>query len=380
MRRPNLAEPKGFKSMKIAIDLRMAGGDYGIGRYGLELTRRILDLDRENSYLLLVRNPEEFSQYAARTNVTLVKADYAHYSMQEQFSFYLLLRKLKPDLVHFINFNVPVLYNRPFVVTVHDLIHHRMPGNKKSRILHRAAYKAIIRHAMLASKKILTVSNFSKREILSYYKVPENKISVIYEAATVQPVSDSDIANAKQRFGVSKPYIIFVGVMERKKNVLALAAAFDILKDDYSQNIQLVLAGKEDKHYPEIIKQVSEIRYKKDLILTGIIGDKDKYALYKGAEAFVSASLFEGFGLPGVEAMSVGTPLAVSNIGVFNEIYDNGAIYFDPKNPRDIAQKINLLLSDRKYRELISNNAFQRAEYFSWAKAARETLGIYKQS
>ncbi|MBU6447580.1 glycosyltransferase family 4 protein [Patescibacteria group bacterium] len=365
--------------MRIAIDLRMAGGDYGIGRYGLELTGRILDLDRENTYMLLVRNPDEFRQYAGRKNVTVIRADYPHYSMREQVAFYWLLRRLKPDLVHFINFNVPIFYNRPFVVTVHDLIHHRMPGNKKSRILHRAAYKAIIRHAIMASKRIITVSNFSRDEILRYYQVQKNKISVVYEAATVQPVSDSDIAQVRQKFGIGKPYIIFVGVMERKKNVLALAAAFDILKDDYSQNIQLVLAGREDRHYPEIIRQVSEIRYKKDLILTGVVGDKDKYALYKGADAFVSASLFEGFGLPGVEAMSVGTPLAVSNIEVFNEIYDNGAIYFDPKNPRDIAQKINLLMSDRKYRELISNNAFQRAKDFSWEKAARETLSIYKQ-
>lgn len=366
--------------MRTAIDLRMAGADYGIGRYGLELTRHILDLDYENEYIILVRDPSKFAFYKGRPNVRLVKADYAHYSMAEQTAFYWLLRRLKPDLVHFINFNVPIFYNGPFVVTVHDLIHHRMPGNKKSRMLHRAAYKAIIKHAITASKKIITVSNFSRDEILSYYKVQQNKISVIYEGATVQPVSDSDIARVKQKFGISKPYIVFVGVMERKKNVPALAAAFDILKDDYSQNIQLVLAGKEDRHYPEITRKISEIRYKKDLIFTGVVGDKDKYSLYKGAEAFVSASLFEGFGLPGVEAMSVGTPLAVSNIEVFNEIYDNGAIYFDPKNPRDIAQKINLLMSDRKYRELISNNAFQRAKHFSWEKAARETLSIYKQT
>ncbi len=165
--------------------------------------------------------------------------------------------------------------------------------------------------------------------------------------------------------------------MERKKNLLNLVKAFDILKDKFNLNVQLVLAGKADPHYPEIQEQVKEIKYRKDLILTGVVSEKEKYALYKGAEAFVSGSLFEGFGLPGVEAMSLGIPLVVSNTEVFNEVYDNGAIYFDPHDPEDMAQKINFLLSDEKYRALIANNAYTRAQYFSWDLAARRTLEVY---
>ncbi len=367
--------------MKIGIDLRMAGGDYGIGSYALQLVHKILAIDRNNDYILFVRQPEKFQNmaFALHKNVRLVRADYQHYSAEEQTLFYRLLSKHNLDLVHFTNFNVPIMYNKPFVVTIHDMIHHKLPGNKPSRFLHRLAYKLVMRHAALASKKIITVSNFSKKEITETYNLPRNKIEVIYEAATPVPVTDSDLAEVQQKFGIAKPYIIFVGVMERKKNVFALTKAFDLLKEKYLLDIQLVLAGKPDRHYPEILEQAQAINYRRDLVITGSVSEKEKYALYKGAQAFVSASLFEGFGLPGVEAMSLGTPLIVSNIAVFNEVYDNGAIYFDPQDPDDIAQKINLLLGDNKYRQLIANNAYQRAQYFSWDAAARQTIGVYEQ-
>lgn len=364
--------------MRIGIDLRMADQNYGIGRYALELSKGIAVLDRRNEYFLFVRDAEKLKKFFENyQNFKLIEADFRHYSFEEQFYFPKLLRKYDLDLMHFTNFNVPFLYKKPFIVTIHDVIHHKLPGNKKTRILHRAAYKFIIRHAAKKSRKVITVSNFSKKEISQTLNIPAQKIVVIYEAATVIPVSDSDVAETRQKFGITKPYVVFVGVMERKKNILILAKAFDALKEKFQLNLQLVLAGKTDPYYPEIVDQVKSIKYSKDLILTGIVSDKEKYALYKGAEAFVSSSLFEGFGLPGVEAMSVGTPLVVSNSEVFNEVYDNGAIYFDPKNPEDIAQKLNLIAADEKYRSLIANNAFQRAQAFSWENTAKETIKIY---
>lgn len=365
--------------MNIGLDLRMAGEEYGIGRYSFELAQRIISLDQNNNYFLFVRDEGKFKKagFDQKSNVTIVKADFRHYSFDEQFHFPRLIDKYNLDLMHFLNFNVPLSYRKPFVVTIHDMVHHRLPGNKRSRFLHRLAYKLIMRNAVMKADQIVTVSNFSKSEILSFYKVDPKKITVIYEAATPVPITDSDVASAKQRFVITKPYIIFVGVMERKKNVPALTRAFDILKEKYQLNIQLVLAGKEDFHYPEVLEQAASIKYRKDLIVTGVISDKDKYALYKGAEAFVSASIHEGFGLPGVEAMSLGVPLIVANTEVFNEVYDNGAIYFDPQNPENIAQTIHLLLNDSKYKQLISNNAYLRSQFFSWESAAKETISVY---
>ncbi len=369
------------KAQNIGLDLRMLGPDFGIGRYTLEIAKRILEAGTEHHFTLFVRDPKTLIDLGirARNNTTVVIADYRHYSWQEQILFARLLNKYNLDLVHFFNFNVPYFYNKPYIVTVHDLVHHKLPGNKKSRFLHRLAYKAVINHAILNAKNIITVSNFSKREILSVYNIPSDKIKVIYEAAQPVSVTDSDINEVKQKYGLNKPYIIFIGVMERKKNILTLVKAFDLLKDQFKLNIQLVLVGKPDPHYPEILQQAQTIKYRRDLVITGAVSDKAKYALLKGSEAFISASKFEGFGLPGLEAMSMGVPLVVSNIETFNEVYDNGAIFFEADDIADIAQKISFMLNDEKYKQLISNNAYLRAQFFSWDKAAKETLAVYEQ-
>ena len=310
-------------------------------------------------------------------NVRIIEANFRHYSFAEQYNFLKLLNQYELDLVHFLNFNVPVLYRRPFIVTIHDVIHHKLPGNKKTRIFHRLAYRSVIRNAAKRAKKIITVSHFSKKDIAETLVVDPKKIVVVYEAANITAVNESDMIAILQKYNLSKPYIIFVGVMERKKNILQLVTAFDVLKGEFQVNAQLVLVGKQDPYYPEVLEQTKSITYAKDVVITGVVSDKEKYALYKGARAFVSASLYEGFGLPGLEAMSIGTPLVVSNTEVFNEVYDNGAIYFDPNDPNDIAEKIHLLITDNKYRQLIANNAYARAQLFSWVKAAKETIGVY---
>ena len=369
-------------NLKIGLDLRMAQGDYGIGRYSLELVKKILEQDRENFYYLFVRDPERFEKagFNLYGNVRLVRASFPHYSFAEQTWFYMQLLRYRLDIVHFMNFNVPVLYHRPFVVTIHDVIHHKLPGHKPSHFLHRLAYKFVINSAARNAREIITVSNFSKKEIVETLGISPSKVKVIYEATEAIAVSESEVIATRQKYGLVKPYIIFVGVMERKKNLPTLTKAFDLLKEKYQVDIQLALVGKEDRHYPEILQELKKIKYSRDLVITGSVSDKEKFALYKGAELFVSASLFEGFGLPGVEAMSLGTPLVVSNTEVFNEVYDNAAIYFDPKDPEDIAQKIYLLLGDQKYRQMIANNAYARAQIFSWDKAAQQTIKIYNEA
>ncbi len=368
--------------MKIGLDLRMAGESYGIGRYSFEMAKAILAADRYNSYVLFVRDAAPFvdAGLTIHANVEIVGADFRHYSVGEQVWFCRLLNEHSLDLVHFMNFNVPVAYSRPYVVTIHDVVHHRLPGNKPSHVLHRLAYRYAIGTAARRSARIITVSNFSKREIMEVLGIADQKISVVYEAATPVPVTDADVAAARHKFGLTKPYVIFVGVMERKKNIVNLAKGFEVLREKYEMNIQLAMVGSVDSWYPEVVTQAQQIKFSKDLIFTGRVNEIEKYALLKGSQAFVSASLYEGFGLPGVEAMSVGIPLVVANTEVFNEVYDNGAVYFDGKSPDDIADKLNLLLSDQKYSAAIAGNGRERAKMFSWDRAAAETVAIYKST
>ena len=382
----------------IGLDLRLYGYQHGgIGRYCRELFPRILAMDKENKYFLFVNekdwsvlvgkgldpslrgNPALTSDIVESDRVKIIPTNIRHYSLREQLSFYKVLDKYNLDLVHFPNFNVPILYKKPFVVTIHDMVHHKIGGAKKSHFLHFLAYKKVIQNAAEKAKKIITVSETSKRDIAKYLQIADDKIRVIYEGSSLNAdVAETLVGKVKKSYLITRPYFLFVGVLERKKNLVNLTRGFDYFLQKYKANMDMVVVGKADSHYPEIRYKALDIKHSDRLVFTGTVDDWELRALYKGAYAFVSASLHEGFGLPGVEALGFGLPLLVSNTPVFNEIYDNAAIYFNPLDPEDIGEKMNLLVRDGQFYEQLSGKSFGRLQLFDWNKAARETLDVYQ--
>lgn len=383
-----------FIMHKIGLDLRLFGTEHGgIGRYCQELFPRLLELDKENKYFLFVNKQAASSEIikllSKRPNIEVVETNIRHYSLGEQLGFLRLLNKLNLDLIHFPNFNVPVFYKKPFVVTIHDMVHHKIGGAKKSHLLHFLAYKKVISTAAQNAKKIITVSEASKKDISGFLsrgagsgsagQTIDSKIQVIYEAASLNTnASDEKVKEIKKRYLLKRPYFLFVGVLERKKNVVNLSRGFDYFLQKYHLNMDLVIVGKADARYPEIRHKAMDIKNANNLVFTGAVEESELEALYKDAYAFVSASLHEGFGLPGAEALGFGLPLLVSNLDVFNEIYDNAAVYFNPLDPQDIGEKMNLLARDKQFYEQLSTKSLARAQIFSWDKAARETLEVYK--
>ncbi len=369
--------------MNIGIDARMMGTqNAGIGRYIFEIVSRIIPFDTLNHYVIFFNEnttlPTEVASLNRFKNVQLVASNIRHYSIGEQTRFLWKLNKMNLDLVHFPNFNLPIFYKKPFVVTIHDVIHHKLGGNKKSNLLHFFAYKKTINHAVRNAKAIITVSEYSKKDIVNIFQVNPNNIKVIYEGTALQKTQESgEIEKIKQNYVINRPYLLFVGTLERKKNLVALTRGFDLLIKKYGHDIDLVIVGKIDKHYPEVKHKALDIKAYKRLIFTGYVEDQELAALYEGSLAFVSASLHEGFGLPGVEAMKFGLPLIVSNIEVFNEIYDNAAMYFDPNEPEDIAEKMHLFLKDPLYQKQLSSNSLRRSQIFDWNKTAMETINVY---
>jgi glycosyltransferase involved in cell wall biosynthesis len=235
-----------------------------------------------------------------------------------------------------------------------------------------------MKHALEASGAVIVPSESARHEVLSYFPAAENKISTIHEGVSLEPQSEERIASVKRQFLLTRPYFLFVGTLERKKNIVGLANGFDTLIEKYNLNVDLVFAGKVDMHYPEEKHLALAIKHSNRLVFTGYVEDEDLSALYQGAHAYVNASLNEGFGLPGVEAMHFGIPLAVSNTPVFNEIYDNAAVYFDAHDPDDIAEKLRLLAQDRQFYEQLQERAAKRAWFFDWQLAAKETLAVLK--
>lgn len=371
--------------MTIGLDLRLLGTRHGgIGRYCLELFPRILELDKENKYFAFLNkknlDASEIAKLEKFKNLEIVDTKTRHYSIGEQTSFLRLLNKYNLDLVHFPNFNHPILYKGAFLVTIHDMVHHKISGAKKTHALHFYAYKKVIEHASQKSRAIITVSEASKKDIVGLLNASPRKVDVIYEGSSLNTeVAPEEVERVKKNYIISRPYFLFVGVLERKKNLVNLTRGFDLFIQKYHAEIDLVIVGKQDSHYPEVKHQALDIKNSNKLIFTGSISEKELEALYKGAYAFVSASLHEGFGLPGVEALSFGLPLLMSNTEVFNEIYDNAAIYFNPLDPEDIAEKMNLLVRDSQFYEQLQRKSFDRSLNFNWDAAASKTFEIYKQ-
>lgn len=367
--------------MRIGFDYRLGGNiNAGIGRYSFELLRQLLLGRSGDEYVVIYNednvNPQDLSVFR-ELGAELVPTRIRHYSWQEQLFLPKILKRLNLDLMHFPNFNVPIRYKGPFVVTIHDVVHHKISGHKRSRRWKFYAYKYIIQKAAERAERILTVTEYAKKEIVHYLQVPADKVTVIYEAMATPPEHVTSVADLKRKYLLSRPYILFVGTLERKKNLPFLAKAFARFLQQYHYDMDLVIVGKTDMHYPEIREQMLAVGPKHRLVFTGFVSDADQAGLYEGAYAFVTPSLHEGFGLPGLEAMRYGVPVLAANTEVFNEVYDNAAIYFDPKDPDELASSLNLLVSDQPFYARMSSLGKARAESFNWATTASATRSLY---
>ena len=354
----------------------------GIGRYSFELLTAMIKQNTKDKFVVFFN--EHNSNRAdikalEKLGAETVVANYRHYSFAEQLLFPRLLNQANLDLMHFPNFNVPILYRKPFVVTIHDMVHHKISGHKKSRIWKFYAYQYIIKKAAERAQVVFTVTDAAKEEIAEYLQISPDMIVVTYEAPPEQSFSKADVNKVKQRYLLSRPYFLFVGTLERKKNVPTLTKAFDVFLEKYKFDMDLVIVGKTDQHYPEVKDQAMDIKHSNRLVFTGFVEEDDQAALYKGAYAFITASLHEGFGLPGLEAMRYGVPVLASNTKVFNEVYDNGAIYFDPLNPDDIAEHMQLLVKDTQFHAQMQEKGMARVAMFDWNKTAEQTLEVYHQ-
>lgn len=367
--------------MRIGLDLRMVAGGSGIARYISELSHAILSSDKANDYVLFFKSEadtESYKQYGKKMVVTGIE----HYSFAEQIVLPRILKRENLDLVHFPHFNVPIFYNKRFIVTIHDLTHSKFPGRKKSRIFHRVAYNAVLAAAIRKSLGIIAVSESTKREILELFGVDALKVHVVYEG--IDKVysmvhRDEALAQVTNRFQITKPYILYVGVMRRYKNLPKLAQAFSMLRDaglDYD----LVIAGDEDPHYPEIKARILASKHAPSIKLLGRVSDEDLKNLYNAASLFVLPSLAEGFGLTALEAAACGTPIACSDIPTLREVMGQGAEYFDAENEQNMKDVMMNIIKNPNRAEELANLALKRASFFSWAKAAEQTVNYYMEA
>ena len=369
--------------MRIGIDCRMYSSQFtGIGRYVFELTENLFQQDQNNHYILFFNEPEYtlFKEPNSRVKKVLVNAP--HYSIKEQLKFLKILKKENLDLMHFTHFNAPIFYNRPSVVTIHDLTLHFFPGKKMSSLFHRFAYNLTLKSAVNKARKVITVSQNTKKDLVEILKTPSQKIDVVYEGVNpkFKKVTDTHKQKiVKEKFQIDQSFLLYTGVWRSHKNLPNLIRSFNSLKKDYSFDGQLVITGRADPLYAqEIYKLVNDNGLIDDVKFTGMVDEEDLVTLYSEATAYVFPSFYEGFGLSPLEAMQCGTPVVASNASCIPEVCGaNNAVYFDPNSVQDMAAKINDMLIDSDLRKKLIANGLSHVKNFSWEQMAKQTLAIY---
>ncbi|MFH1284769.1 MAG: glycosyltransferase family 1 protein [Candidatus Peregrinibacteria bacterium] len=369
--------------MRIGIDCRMFSSRFtGIGRYTYELVDQFIKINESKSlnheFVLFFNDPEYDAYVPPNQSVKKVLVNAKHYSFAEQTRFLKALNSAACDIVHFPHFNVPLLYRRPYTVTIHDLTLSLFPGQKMTKWYHRRAYRTIIKNAVTRAKKVITVSNSTKQDIISHLHIPEEKIKVIHNgiSAAFRPVKDQAILQKTlSKFSITQPFLLYTGVWRSHKNLTGLLKAFSILLTTHKLNLRLVITGKPDPYYPEVMRTAKDLGLMSSVIFPGLVNEEDLVNLYNAANIYVFPSFYEGFGLPPLEAMKCGTPVAASATSSIPEICGKeNAVFFDPKSPEDIAEKIFELFGNADLRAKLIQKGLSHAASFTWESSGRETF------
>lgn len=374
--------------MRIGIDARFLGPQgTGIGRYVHRLVENLQDLDKTNHYVIFLRKSNWHLFEPTAPNFEKVLTDAHWYTLKEQFVMTFAASRAKLDLFHIPHFNIPIFYKGDMVVTIHDLIksdYHSASSTTRSPLIYgikHKIYEKVIETAVKRSKAIITPSDYVKKKIQSTYAASKGKVYVTHEAADdkffewgEKKLSEGAVKQVMYRYNIREPYIIYVGNAFPYKNIDSVLEALTYL----DPNIKFINPCVRSAFYERLAEKVHRLGLEHRVVLPGFVPDEDLSVLYRHALCYVYPSLSEGFGLPGLEAMASGLPVACSEIEVFKEAYDDAAVYFDPFDPKKIAIAIENITTDTKLHKSLQTKGFKRAKSFSWEKTASQTLNIYQ--
>ena len=364
--------------MRIAIDVRKLH-DFGVGTYVRNLVHWLARLDRETEFVLLCRREDCEAIEQLGPNFRPMPDRSASYSVAEQFTVPLDLARVRPDLFHAPHYVLPALTPCRSIVTIHDCIHLRFPEYLPGRLAHLYA-RIFFRVAAKRSARILTVSEASKRDILRFCPVPAEKVTVIFNAIDdrfFEPPGPAEMTRVRERYQLERPFLLYSGNVKPHKNLERLIDAFARLRGDGGDDIMLLITGAEISRYAELRRAVHRFNLHKHVRFLGFQSAERLAILYRLADAFVFPSLYEGFGLPPLEAMASGTPVLTSNVSSLPEVVGDAALLIDPYEPAAIADGMRRILSDQALRATLIARGLERAAQFSWEDSVRRVLRIY---
>ncbi len=370
--------------MKIGIDARLYGTKHGgLGRYSENLIKQLEKIDYNNQYFIFLQK-SNFDYYQPQNkNFKKVLADFSVYSFKEQLLFPFLLKKYKLDLVHFAHFNAPIFYAGKFIVTIHDLIISHYADSRATTlnpIIYKIKvwfYRLVIKIVTKKSAKIITVSEYTKKDIIKLLNINDSKIFVTYEGVDLPKESNIDCAKLKNDLMITKDFLLYVGSAYPHKNLEKLILAFeDVIVQ--KKNLQLVLVGKKNYFYNRLEKIIKDKKLSNDILLTDYLSDDELSCLYKTAKLYILPSLIEGFGLPPLEAQSYGLPVLSSSATCLPEILGDSALYFDPNNTTELTKLIINTINNQNIIADLKIKGFDNLGRYSWSKCALETIKQYQ--
>ena len=365
--------------MRVAIDTRKIH-DFGIGTYIRNLLRQLARIDQNTEYILLCREPDLGIAAQLGPNFRGVVEPSPNYSLREQIHVPWLLRRERPDVYHAPHYVLPPAVRCRSVVTIHDCIHLMFPQYLPSRAAYAYA-RASMWAAARRSDRILTVSEASKRDILHFFNVKPEKIVVVYNAIdehfSATP-SEEQVARIRERYQLDHKFVLYVGNIKPHKNLVRLIEAFSQLRRTHD-DLKLLIIGDEISKLPALRRAVHRNKLHKFVRFLGYLKDDTLTVLYRLASVFVFPSLYEGFGLPPLEAMASGTPVVTSNVSSLPEVTGDAAVLVDPYDVDSISDGMRRILDDPRLAEELRIKGLKRAREFSWERSVEKTQRVYRE-
>lgn len=371
--------------MRVAIDIRRIT-EFGVGTYTRNAIRTLARLDHDNEYFL-IGIPGKFGDIGELPpNFVTIPAQPNELSLASYLELHSILKKHGCDLLH-----VPHLFWKPqgipcpYVVTVHDLLDHMYRVNSHSTVkrnMHFQFTRRVLRHAA----RIFAVSNFSKADTVRIFRIKPEKIEVIYNAIDdrfrMGHASDAERQFIAERYQVNCPFLLYAGRISPHKNVVRIIEAFSALKGELNkdrkfEDLKLIIIGDEVSKHPDLRRACVKGGVQNDVRFLGFVPIDVLRIFYDQAKIFVFPSLYEGFGLPPLEAMAQATPVVTSNTSSVPEVVGNAAVMVNPENVFEIMRALHRVLLDQPLREKLKARGIERAEKFSWEASVRRMLEIY---
>jgi glycosyltransferase involved in cell wall biosynthesis len=372
--------------VRVAIDIRRIN-EFGVGTYTRNIIRALAQLDKDHEYFLLgpAEKVGEIGKLPGNFKaVSILPADTLRGEMQCR----TIVKRLRCDLTHIPHlFWFPRRLPCPYVLTAHDLLDHMYrarSGSGMKRFLHFNLTRRVLRNAA----RIFAVSKFTKSEIEKLFGIDSGKIEVVYNAIDHRfltgHATDADRQFLAERYQVTYPFLLYAGRISPQKNLVRIIEAFsalkaDLMKQDLYPDLKLIIIGDELSKHPDLRRTVVRGGVQNDVRFMGFVPIDVLRIFYDLAKVFVFPSLYEGFGLPPLEAMAHGTPVLTSNTSSIPEVVGNAAVIVNPENVFEIMRALERVLLDQNLREKMRQRGYEQVKKFSWATSAAALLAAYEQ-